>query len=94
MARPTGAALTGEGFALVGSGTTKYAKTTGTATAIVDIGTGAVDTGVAAIAPTTPGVRIALADWNAHVAILASFGISVTGDPRLGPDLVYYGTSV
>jgi hypothetical protein len=90
MSRPTAGALTGAGYTLASGA--RYTKTTGTATAVVDID----GPGVASIAPATPGTPMAPADLASHMAQLATLGVTTgTGVPATtAGGLQYYGTSV
>ncbi len=74
MARPTPTQLTTAGFSQAGT-TTRYTKSNTTAVASCDTGSGAVG-----IAPVTPGVQMAQADFAAHVALLTQLGVI---DPSL-----------
>jgi hypothetical protein len=69
VSRPTVGALTGLGYSQQGT-STKYVKSNTTAVAACDIGSGAVG-----IAPLTPGVPMAQADYQSHVADLAKLGV-------------------
>ena len=72
MSRPTGPQLTGAGFTQVGS-TNQYTKTTGTATAVVDI-TGSAAQGFWQIGPATD-TYVQKADFQVHLATLGSLGV-------------------
>lgn len=93
-ARPSTGTLTGAGYSLVSGSTTKYSKTSGTATLIVDLAAGTVNTGSVEIQPTTVGVEIAESDVTAALAALAS--IAATSSPAASmhtAGLTYYGTT-
>ncbi len=93
MARPTAGGLTGAGYAQVGT-STKYTKTTGTATALCDIGNGNIVTGVAGViasgvTPITP------ADLATQIASLAAAGAAIAANASVGANgLQYYGLSI
>ena len=70
MPRPTPTQLTTASFSQVGT-TTKYTKTTGTALATCDVGTGECS-----IKPVNPAAPLATADLQAHLATFASLGIT------------------
>jgi hypothetical protein len=76
VSRPTAGALTGAGFAQVGS-SAKYTKTTGTALATVDIGNGGATSGSVQIAPASAGTPMTQADFQAHVAALNALGAGI-----------------
>lgn len=97
MARPTNGTLTGGGFTQT-AGTTKYTKTTGTATALCDIANGNVSTGVAGViaSGSTP---IAFADLATQITALATagaqMGVDANGVKACGANgLQYYGITV
>jgi hypothetical protein len=93
MSRVTAGQLTGQGYTLASGA--KYTKTTGTASATVDLAT-TDKTGVASIQATTPGVAMTPADFASHMATLASLGVTTgIGVPATtAGGLQYYGTSV
>ena len=92
MPRPTPTQLTTASFSQVGT-TTKYTKTTGTALATCDVGTGECS-----IKPVNPAAPLATADLQAHLATFASLGITGGDGGRDVPQttaggLQFYGVS-
>ena len=92
MARPTPTQLTTASFSQVGA-TTKYTKTSGTALATCDVGSGECS-----IKPVNPAVPLATADLQAHLQTFASLGITAGDGGRDVPQTVagglqYYGIS-
>lgn len=93
-ARPTAGTLTGAGYALVTGSTTKYAKTSGTATVAVDLAAGTVQTGHVEITPATAGVPIAESDVTAalvELGVRAQLNTPTASMHDAG--LTYYGTT-